>query len=53
MYPGLQLSADTLAELGVQSPQEAVQPFNWPSSSSNNQGGENDLEDDENIEELT
>ncbi|KAH0669761.1 hypothetical protein KY289_024254 [Solanum tuberosum] len=37
MYPGLQLNAAMLASMGSQSPQEAMQPLNRPSSSKNNQ----------------
>ncbi|KAG5574135.1 hypothetical protein H5410_063901 [Solanum commersonii] len=38
MYPGLQLNAAMLASVGAQSPQEAMQPLNHPSSSKNHQG---------------
>ncbi|KAK4716319.1 hypothetical protein R3W88_014657 [Solanum pinnatisectum] len=52
MYPRLQLNAAILASLGAQSLQEAMEPLNHPSSSKNNQGGEDNQEDDEsNIDE--
>ncbi|KAG5620308.1 hypothetical protein H5410_005526 [Solanum commersonii] len=51
MYPGLQLNATMLASVGAQSPQEAMQPLNRPSSSKNHQGGEDNEGDDESSDE--
>ncbi|KAL3328054.1 hypothetical protein AABB24_035624 [Solanum stoloniferum] len=51
MYPGLQLNAAKLASVGAQSPQEAMQPLNRPSSSKNHQGGEDNQGDDESSDE--
>ncbi|KAH0705572.1 hypothetical protein KY290_012144 [Solanum tuberosum] len=51
MYPGLQLNTAMLASVGAQSPQEAMQPLNRPSSSKNHQGGEDNEGDDESSDE--
>ncbi|KAH0669637.1 hypothetical protein KY285_023798 [Solanum tuberosum] len=40
-----------LASMGAQSPQEAMQPLNRPSSSKNHQGGEDNQGDDESSDE--
>uniref|UniRef100_M1BEZ8 Uncharacterized protein n=1 Tax=Solanum tuberosum TaxID=4113 RepID=M1BEZ8_SOLTU len=51
MYPGLQLNTAMLASVGAQSPQEAIEPLNSPSSSKNHQGGEDNQGDDESSDE--
>ncbi|KAH0706129.1 hypothetical protein KY289_011205 [Solanum tuberosum] len=51
-HPGcLRLYGRGVTKMGAQSPQEAMQPLNRPSSSKNHQGGEDNKGDDESSDE--